>query len=661
MTALATILTFVAMASCPVAAVVLYSRRVEAKKAVITATSLGVVCWIGKALLLMQTQAAFSIPLFDYLAVDTEVPLQISFGLRIDPVNSVWLVIANLVALVTTIVADSRDSGDSKRAALAILMHVWFASLFVLSANIGQMLICWIVTSVSAHYLCYCTRSKLLDDNGTLLNRGFAIHRIADLFITYAVFLIWSRFGTLELVEILSSAQISMVMERHASVVATIAISLVLAAGSRVGIVPFHLGDDALESGSQRTSILLQAGTLCPAAVFLLVRFSPLFSASIKACSIMCVVCGLSVCLTAVIAVAQKRRRLAMANISASFYGLMFIGISTGYFDGLRATVFLLASFQLSFCLLNLPRLTAYRQRIKLFALVGTILLATTLWGQGAVLSAVWRTAQLSQSMGIIGARQIIDPNREILGNGSLDVGKMAEVLSRRELQSALQNTYWLGIAACFFLSLALVRCQFKWPEVDLSNRSDNDQRKHQQRYTSAVFLVVILVAVNFATVESLLNVVLAKSFPGDLVQRIPRTMGNWIVRNYWDYLFDLIVLPIGLMGALIGWILFSRPSEMATKAEYQLGPFARLSQHRFYFPEMYEFGCLWPTRVMSLVGQFLDRVVFSRLFRWMPDRVVRWCENAMGPLMSSSLLLYALATTVGVVGMLCVVLSGGE
>ena len=657
----AAILAFLALASWPLAGFVLSVRRLDIRKSVIVTTLFAMICWIVQSLLVLQAPQGIAFPLFDYLMVQADFPFRISFGLHIDSINSTWLVVAHLVALVTMLISDSRDQTDSNRSAVATLLHMFFTTLFLLSANVAQLFIFWVMLSLSAHYLCFATRSKMLDDNDAMLSRGFVIHRFADLFMAYAVLMLWSEFGTLELFDILTVQNISNVMKEQPSVVATIGFSLVIAAGSRVGIVPFHLGDDAIESGSQRTSLLLQAGTLFPAAIFLLVRFSPIFSASIKTCSIMCVICGLSVFLTSAIAVAQKRRRLAMANIAATCFGLMFIGISTGYFDGLKASVFLLLGFQLSFCLLNLSRLTTFRQRIKLFALAGTVLLATTLWGQGAVLSAVWRTAKLSESMGIIGARSIVDPTAENFGSESLDVGKMAEVLSRRELQAALNNTYWLGIAACFLLSLALIRCQFKWPSVDLPIDPGSNKRAQENRFYVATLLLVILASINFATIESLLDVLLGRAIPENLVKRIPRTMGNWIVRSHWEYLFDLIVLPIGLMGALIGWILFSRPSEWPSKAEQHLGPFARLSQHRFYFSEMYEYGCFWPNRVISLLGQLLDQAVFKRMLRWIPSWFIRQVEQAMAPLVSSSLLLYGLATAIGVTGILFVVLNGGN
>ncbi|MBM79264.1 MAG: hypothetical protein CMJ78_01565 [Planctomycetaceae bacterium] len=631
----------------------------------VIAHGLAFVAWVGAYVLLrlpeLAPQYTFSLPIFDYLHLGGVNSLKLALGIQVDPMNAVWLLTSAGITLLISIVGNKESQRDVSLDT-ALLLHCLCNGLLLLAADLGQLLIFWIATSITAHFLCQQSRPTILGERSSTINVSFAVHRLADLALAYGIFLIWSEFGTLDIFAIQTPQRMQSVMDAQPSSLETVVFLIAVASASRLGLFPLHLASDAIDSANQRTRLLCQAATLMPSAIFLLVRFSPMMAISIQTRSLIAMFCGLSLFLTAAIAVAQKRRPQVIAAALASNYALMIIGIMTGYLAGVQVALFLLVSVQVGVCLITLPRLTIERSRItKLSTIIGAAILTTTLWGQGAVLSTVWKTANLSLSLSMLANPRVMnsDPSQPFLSaDRELSVRQMAEVIATREFQSTLTLTYWLAMAGMFLVSIAWVRVFYRWPEFNrnvLTSDTDEKNPTWSGAYIAGAALLVVGAAINFATADSLTSQLFDDMIPPVLLKRLPSSVGN-VVYSHWNYLLDTVALPVGLIGALIAWILYSKQSDLPAKVEQLLGPFARLSQHRFYFAEIYEYGLMWPTRVLSLCCRGLDRWFFGSLVNWLPLRFPVWSDSAIRPLQTKSLVFYSISTIIGF-SVLCVAL----
>ncbi|MGJ1197984.1 NADH-quinone oxidoreductase subunit L [Sphingobacterium spiritivorum] len=282
-------------------------------------------------------------------------------GILLNNLTALMLLIVPVIALPVHLYSRSYMHGDK-----GIHRYWMYLSLFcfamlglVMMNNLLLMYIFWELVGFASYLLIgfWFTKESAAQAN----KKAFIINRIGDLGFLTGIAIVYSQFGTLNLVElfgsdglayqaILSDGQwISPMNTMPAGWLTAAGIAFFIGAMAKSAQFPLHVWlPDAME-GPTSVSSLIHAATMVAAGVFLMATLFPLFNETVLL--VIAVIGTLTAASAAYFALAQYDIKRILAFSTISQLGYMMVGIGIGAWD---AAIFHLATHAFFKCLLFL-------------------------------------------------------------------------------------------------------------------------------------------------------------------------------------------------------------------------------------------------------------------------------------------------------------------
>jgi NADH-quinone oxidoreductase subunit L len=251
--------------------------------------------------------------------------LQVDFGLRLDPLSLLMMLMVTGVAGAIHIYSWGYMSEDRSFPRFFACLSLFTFSMLgiVLANNFLELFIFWELVGVSSYLLIgFWFERPAAADAG---KKAFITNRLGDFGFILGILLVWATLGSLNFATLQNSLQ----ADGHAfGTVATIAGLLIFCgAMGKSAQFPLHVWlPDAME-GPTPVSALIHAATMVAAGVYMLCRVTFLLNDS--ALGVISLIGGFTALLAALIAVQQNdiKRILAYSTLSQLGYMVMAVGL----------------------------------------------------------------------------------------------------------------------------------------------------------------------------------------------------------------------------------------------------------------------------------------------------------------------------------------------
>lgn len=391
--------------------------------------------WTATAMLIAATAAACGLlvavdgsgpdslraDLYTWAAVGGADPMQVGVGLRCDRLAAVLLLNATLAASLLVVVAgggsNPENGTEPASAAVMALLHLVAACGLLLSASAVLLLLFWQLTSQTAAVL---IGSQRRDAAATAAASKLWLWSSAgDVLCLIGVGFLWLEFHTLDLeAALLEPERLAAVIQRNPAALNLLCASWLAGAAVRCGQVPWFGWLRGAAGAPAVTLGLLQSAVLMPAAVYVLLRLSPLLVHAREACVLMGAIGSGTALLAGASAAAATDLKQVLSFSSASQLGVALAAIATGTPAGMAAGVYLLLGHAAAKALMyastaEIERRTTGETRLEELAglrqalpvawgsmAAGLLVVASGLWGPLAVLNVLETSADAAGPLG---------------------------------------------------------------------------------------------------------------------------------------------------------------------------------------------------------------------------------------------------------------------
>ena len=254
--------------------------------------------------------------------------LEVSFGVHLDGLSSMMVVVVTSVSLLVQIYSTGYMHGDTGYARYYAYMSLFTAAMLglVLASSLLQLFIHWELVGVSSYLLIGFWFHR--PSAAAAAKKAFIVTRFGDFGFMLAVILIWSKTGVFDIAELNHLAE-----GLSGAVLTGFTLGMLMGAMGKSAQFPLHVWlPDAME-GPTPVSALIHAATMVVAGVYLIARFFPAFEAApSEVLTIVAYVGGFTAIFAASIGmvVTDIKRVLAYSTISQLGYMVMALGLG-GY------------------------------------------------------------------------------------------------------------------------------------------------------------------------------------------------------------------------------------------------------------------------------------------------------------------------------------------
>ena len=279
-------------------------------------------------------------------AVGGQAGLNVGFGLVVDPLSSLMLLIITGIGTLIHLYSVGYMAHDKGYARYFSYLNlfVFFMLLLVMGANLPVLFVGWEGVGLASYLLVgfYYDRKSATDAG----KKAFIVNRIGDCALLVAMFLLYKFFGTLEfygangiltatgLAHARDGGYLQPEMVAWGVAAATVVpLLMLLGAAGKSAQIPLYIWlPDAME-GPTPVSALIHAATMVTGGVYLVARTHDLFLLSPVAMTVMAVVGLTTAFLAATIALVQTDIKRVLAYSTVSQLGYMFLACGVGAFS----------------------------------------------------------------------------------------------------------------------------------------------------------------------------------------------------------------------------------------------------------------------------------------------------------------------------------------
>ena len=560
--------------------------RERAAGVAIGASAISFALSIAVAVQVLGDPATHLRPLPTWIAVG---PLEVTFGLLVDQLTAVMLLVVTGVGLLVHVYSLGYMHGDSRYERFFAYLNLFLASMLVLvlGENLLTLFLGWELVGLSSYLLIGFWFEKA--EYASAAKKAFITNRVGDVSFMVAMFLAFGVFGTLSFTEMLPGAD---------AVTGTTALALVLllmgGAAAKSAQIPLYVWLPDAMAGPTPVSALIHADTMVTAGVYLMVRMSPVVVQSLDAMVVIAWIGALTALLAALIAVRQDDLKKILAYSTVSQLGFMFIGVGVGAF---REGIFHLVTH-------------AFFKGL-LFLAAGSVMHAM------ANETNVWKMGGLRKVMPITFWTSLV---AWLAISG---VPPFAGFFSKDQI---LTEAYFHGYGVVWIIGLlAAVLTAFymsRWFFLIFLGepRYASDVHPHESPRSMTVPLIVL------AVLSTVGGAALNAVHTGPLYRFLEPAVGPIDQLGYEPFgpLEESVLIPLAIVAAAVGialaYLLYlRRPVQGARTSEPLTGPVAELAERRFFVDEAYE-------AVFVTAGGGLARALV-----WFDTRVIDGLVNGVG------------------------------
>ncbi|MGI8552044.1 MAG: NADH-quinone oxidoreductase subunit L [Dehalococcoidia bacterium] len=270
---------------------------------------------------------------FGFFDRGTAYHLTIPFGVHLDGLTAVMLVVVTSVAALVAIYSQGYMHGDGGYGRYYAYISLFTASMLglVLASSILMIFFFWELVGLCSYLLIGFWFHK--PTAAAAAKKAFIVTRFGDLGFLAAIILIWSRTGTFVIAEL---QQMALAHQIGAITVTMFALGVFAGAAGKSAQFPLHIWlPDAME-GPTPVSALIHAATMVAAGVYLVARLYPVFSTSSEALHTVAIIGGVTALVGGLLGLVMTDIKRVLAYSTISQLGYMMLGLGTGgYVAGL--------------------------------------------------------------------------------------------------------------------------------------------------------------------------------------------------------------------------------------------------------------------------------------------------------------------------------------
>jgi NADH-quinone oxidoreductase subunit L len=262
--------------------------------------------------------------------------LQVKAALLIDPLSMTMALFVTGVSSLIHLYSIGYMKGDPDYPKFFLYLNLFVASMLilVLADNLVFTFVGWEGVGVCSYWLVSFWFGR--DSAASAGKKAFIYNRLADVGFLVAVFLVFSKTGTLDYRGIF--AHLSLIGGGTGTAICLLL--FVAAVGKSAQIPLFPWLADAME-GPTPVSALIHAATMVTAGVYLMCRISPLLTMSHTAQLVVASLGAVTALVAGTIGCAQQDIKKVLAYSTVSQLGYMFLAVGTGAYE---AAIFLMVA-----------------------------------------------------------------------------------------------------------------------------------------------------------------------------------------------------------------------------------------------------------------------------------------------------------------------------
>ena len=254
--------------------------------------------------------------------------LQVAFALQLDQLAAVMILVVTGVGALIHVYSVGymhEDPGYARYFAY-LNLFVFFMLILVLGASFPVMFVGWEGVGLCSYLLIgFWFNEQVNADAG---KKAFIVNRIGDFGFLVAMFLIFTRFGTLDFETVFAQAPAALMP--GGAVVTAITLFLFLGCTGKSAQIPLYIWLPDAMQGPTPVSALIHAATMVTAGVYLVARCGVLFALSPLGSAVVAGIGALTALFAATIALKQWDIKRVLAYSTVSQLGYMFVGVGTG-------------------------------------------------------------------------------------------------------------------------------------------------------------------------------------------------------------------------------------------------------------------------------------------------------------------------------------------
>ncbi len=261
--------------------------------------------------------------------------LQVKAAVLIDPLSMTMALfvtgISSLIHLYS--IGYMRDDPDYPKFFLYMNLFVASMVLLVLSDNLLFTFVGWEGVGLCSYWLVAFWFER--DAAASAGQKAFVYNRLADVAFLIAMFLVFSKTGSLDYQRVFSHLS---ALGGTGTAVALLLFAAAIGKSAQFPLFPWLA--DAME-GPTPVSALIHAATMVTAGVYLMCRISPVLAMSHAAQLVVAILGAGTAFVAATIACAQQDIKKVLAYSTVSQLGYMFLAVGTGAYE---AAIFLMVA-----------------------------------------------------------------------------------------------------------------------------------------------------------------------------------------------------------------------------------------------------------------------------------------------------------------------------
>ncbi len=252
---------------------------------------------------------------------------QVPFGLQVDQLTAVMLLVVTGVGLLIFIYSKGYMHGDPGYYRFFAYMSLFAFSmlLLVMANNYLLLYFGWEAVGLCSYYLIGFFYHK--PEAAAAGKKAFIVNRVGDFGFGLGVMLIFITFGTLNYTGVFDGVDAGVAGQ---GTLLAIALLLFMGAMGKSAQFPLHVWlPDAME-GPTPVSALIHAATMVTAGVYLVARSAVIFASAPTALIVVGAIGTLTAIFAAVIGICQKDIKKVLAYSTVSQLGYMFMALGVG-------------------------------------------------------------------------------------------------------------------------------------------------------------------------------------------------------------------------------------------------------------------------------------------------------------------------------------------
>jgi NADH-quinone oxidoreductase subunit L len=258
-----------------------------------------------------------------------EVPgnLEIRFGIFVDPITAVMLVVVTFVALMVQVYSLGYMKGEPRYGWFYAVLSLFAASMLslVLADNFLLLYFSWELVGICSFLLIgfYSDRRSAAE----AAKKAFITTRIGDVGLLTGIIILFRETGTFDIQQVFHLVEAGEVNDTWLTAAVVL---LFMGAVGKSAQFPLHVWlPDAME-GPTPVSALIHAATMVVAGVYLVARALPLFETVHGAPELVTSIGLVTVVLSALIGLTQRDIKRVIAYSTINSLGLMFVALGLG-------------------------------------------------------------------------------------------------------------------------------------------------------------------------------------------------------------------------------------------------------------------------------------------------------------------------------------------